>query len=462
MAKRTSIHGQWSSRWAFILAATGSAVGLGNIWRFPYMAGESGGGAFVLLYIGCVVIVAVPIMICEILLGRRGRMSPINTMKELAKEENASPYWQVIGGMGLVAGFLILSYYSVIAGWTLAYIFRTGSGMFTGTTAKETGEIFSEFISDPEKLLAWHTVFMVMTTVVISRGVRSGLEQAVRILMPALFLLLLVMVGYAMSTEKFVDGLAYLFVPDFEALTSNFREVFINAMGQAFFSLSIGMGAIMIYGSYLSDRASIPGSTFAIAIADTSVALLAGIAIFPIVFTYGLEPAGGPGLIFITLPIAFGQMPGGAFIGTLFFFLLMFAAWTSAISLLEPAVTWLVENVGITRTKAAAYAGIVAWLLGVITVFSFNHWAFGFTFAGQDKANGLFDIFDILTANIMLPVGGVLIAVFTGWMMAKDSSFEELNISPVMYKVWLFIVRYIAPAGVILVFLQAIGVFQTS
>ena len=460
MARRTSIHGQWSSRWAFILAATGSAVGLGNIWRFPYLAGQNGGGAFVLLYIGCVALVAVPIMMCEILLGRRGRMSPVNTMKELAREENASPYWQVIGVLGLIAGFVILSYYSVIAGWTLAYIFRAGSGAFAGTTAEETTRMFSDLISDPEKMLGWHTIFMVMTTIVISRGVRSGLEQAVRILMPALFLLLLVMVGYAMSTAKFMDGLAYMFVPDFEKLTGNFREVFIDAMGQAFFSLSIGMGAIMIYGSYLSDRASITGSTFVIAVADTSVALLAGIAIFPIVFTYGLAPDIGPNLIFVTLPIAFGQMPGGTIVGTLFFFLLMFAAWTSAISLLEPAVTWLVENRGLTRIKSAAYAGLVAWLLGIVTLLSFNHWAFKFSFADQDKTNGMFDIFDILAANIMLPVGGILIAVFAAWVMAKDSTFEELNIHPVMYKVWLFVARYVAPLGVILIFLQAIGVFH--
>ncbi len=459
MAKRTSIHGQWTSRWAFILAATGSAVGLGNIWRFPFMAGENGGGGFVLLYLLCVFMVAVPVMMCEIMLGRRGRRSPINTMRELAQEESRSQWWQIIGWMGLIAGFIILSYYSVIAGWTLAYIFRTGSGMFSGSTAQESAEIFNELISDPEKLLAWHTIFIMMTIVVVSRGVRSGIEQAVRILMPALFLLLLVMVGYALSTEKFMQGLEYLFVPDFDRMAENFQEVFLNALGQAFFSLSIGMGAIMIYGSYLSDRASIPGNTVTIALMDTSVALLAGIAIFPIVFTYSLDPSvGGPGLIFVTLPIAFGQMPGGTFFGTLFFFLLMFAGWSSAISLLEPAVTWLVENVGITRIKATAYAGIVAWTLGTVTVLSFNEWSFSFSFAGQEKTNGMFDVFDILTSNILLPLGGLLIAIFAAWRMSPDSTFEEMHLTRFRFRVWHFFARYVAPAGVVLIFLQAVGI----
>jgi NSS family neurotransmitter:Na+ symporter len=461
--KRTSIHGQWSSRWAFILAATGSAVGLGNIWRFPYLTGENGGGAFVLLYLLCVLLVGVPIMMAEVMLGRRGRQSPINTMQTLAEEEGASQYWQLLGWMGVVAGFLILSYYSVVAGWTLAYIFRAASGVFVDADAAVASRIFNELVSDPERLLAWHTIFMMMTIIVVSRGVKSGLEQAVRYLMPTLFILLMVMVGYAMSTEKFMEGIQYMFVPDFEKLAQKniFGDVFLAALGQAFFSLSLGMGAIMIYGSYLSRKSSIVGASFSIAIADTMVAIFAGIAIFPIVFTYGLEPAGGPGLIFITLPIAFGQMPFGTLFGTLFFFLLMFAAWTSAISLLEPAVAWLVENRGMKRVGAAALAGCIAWLLGLLSVLSFNHWAFPFSFAGQTKENGLFDIFDILTANIMLPLGGLLIAIFSVWLMSRQSSVDELGMGEGMtYKCWRFVVQYIAPAGVIMIFLNAIGVFR--
>ena len=460
---RTSIHGQWSSRWVFILAATGSAVGLGNIWRFPYLTGENGGGAFVLVYLFCVVMMGIPIMMAENLLGRRGRKNPINTMHTLAIEEGLSPNWRLLGWLGVIAGFIILSYYSVIAGWTIAFIFKTGMGDFVGSNADQTTAIFSELISNPKILLFWHTFFMFLTIYIVSRGVKSGLEQAVKFLMPALFILLLVMVGYAMSTERFLDGLKYLFVPDFGVLANKnlFSDVFLPALGQAFFSLSIGMGAIMIYGSYLSKDSSITFNSFVIALADTGVAILAGIAIFPIVFTYGLEPSGGPGLIFVSLPIAFGQMPLGTFFGCLFFILLMFAAWTSSISLLEPAVTWMVENRKMTRYRAAYIAGFIAWLLGLLTVLSFNHWAFKFSFAGKTYENGLFDIFDVLTANIMLPLGGVLIAIFTSWLMSRSSTIDELGLSDsIAYKIWRFIIRYVAPLGVVVIFFNAIGLFS--
>lgn len=462
-ANRISIHGQWSSRWAFILAATGSAVGLGNIWRFPYLTGENGGGIFVMVYLVCVVLVGIPILMAEVMLGRRGRQSPINTMKSLAEDENQAKGWQFIGWMGMLTGFLIVSFYSVIAGWTLAYIVRTANGVFIGAGAEQVANSFNQLVSDPERLLAWHTIFMMMVIIVVSRGVKSGLEQAVRYLMPALFLLLLVMVGYAMSTEKFVEGIRYLFVPDFDLIKQKiengqfFGDVFLNALGQAFFSLSLGMGAIMVYGSYLSSESSIPRTCVIIALADTGVALLSGIAIFPIVFTYGMEPSSGPGLIFISLTVAFGQMPGGAFFGTLFFCLLLFAAWTSAISILEPAAAWLVEHKNLTRVKAAAYSGLAAWVLGIGTVLSFNHWAFSFSFAGQEKTSGLFDVFDTLTANVLLPLGGLLIAIFAAWVMSTKSSSEELGLSDNAYKAWQFAARYIAPAGVIVIFLNAIG-----
>lgn len=452
-SKRKSIHGQWSSRFAFILAATGSAVGLGNIWRFPYMLGDSGGSAFVLLYIICTLAMGIPIMMAEILLGRRGRRSPVNTMRVLAEEEGLSSHWQFLGVMGMAAGFLILSYYSVIAGWTLAYIFRSGTGMFQDASPEQISQIFTDLISSPEQLLAWHTVFMVMCAVVISKGVRSGLEKAVKILMPGLFLLLLVLIGYAMSTEKFMDAMAYLFIPDFSRLTENFSKTFINASGHAFFSLSLGMGAIMIYGSYLPARTSITSATIIIAAADSGVAILASMVIFPIVFTYNLEPSSGPGLIFITLPIAFSQMPYGLFFGTLFFFLVMFAAWTSGISLLEPAVTWLVENKGMSRHRATAFSAIIAWFLGICTVMSFNYWAFSFDFAGIHKSNGLFDILDIITANIMLPFGGLLIAIFAAWSMSRQSSMDELHTHKWIYNAWRFTLRYISPVGIFIIFL---------
>ena len=452
---RESIHGQWSSRWMFILAATGSAVGLGNIWKFPYITGENGGGAFVLVYLLCIAAIGIPIMMAEVMLGRRGRQSPVNTMATLAKEASSHPIWKYLGWMGVIAGFLILSYYSVIAGWASAYVFRAASGIFVGQTADGISSLFNDLTSDPEKLLAWHTIFMVSTMIVVSRGVSHGLEKAVRFLMPALFILLLIMVGYAVNSGSFSEGVDFLFAPNFAALTA---QGVLIAMGHAFFTLSLGMGAIMVYGSYLSKDTSIAKTSISIAFADTAVALLAGLAIFPIVFANGLEPGSGPGLIFNTLPIAFGQMAGGTFFGTLFFILLVFAAWSSAISLIEPLVTWMVENKGMKRLKASVWSGLITWLLGIGTILSFNNWAenkiFGMTF---------FELLDYLTSNIMLPLGGLLIALFAGWVMKREHSKEELGMgNMIWFQLWLFLVRFVTPIAVIVVFLNALGLIDVS
>ena len=468
MSEHSSIHGQWSNRLMFILAATGSAVGLGNIWKFPYITGENGGGAFVAVYLACIVIVGVPIMMAEVMLGRRGRQSPINTMRSLAAAESADKRWVLLGWGGVLAGFLILSYYSVIAGWALSYVVRTAAGVFTGATADGVQSIFNGLVGDPERLLAWHTLFMVMCMVVVARGVRHGLEKAVRILMPALFLLLLVLVGYAYNTGAFQQGLDFLFTPDFSKVflkceilegveSCSFNdEPMLSAMGHAFFTLSLGMGAIMVYGSYMPQQNSIASSALMIALLDTAVALLAGMAIFPIVFANGLEPGAGPGLIFQTLPIAFGAMPGGIVFGTIFFVLLVFAAWTSGISLIEPAVAWLVENRGMSRIRAAIWVGLLVWFLGLGTVFSFNIWS-GESFQLFGKT--FFDLLDYLTANIMLPLGGLLIAIFAGRCMRRSSSVDEFNMGDgFFYKLWWVLIRYITPVAVVIVFLHVIGV----
>ena len=446
---RTSVHGQWSSRWIFIMAATGSAVGLGNIWRFPYITAENGGGAFVLIYLLCIVLVGVPIMMSEIMLGRRGRRSPIHTMEVLAEEEGHSRHWRLVGVMGVFAGFLILTFYSIVAGWTLAYILRAASGLFTQAGAQQTQDIFAALVSDPERLLAWHTLFMIMTVFVVSRGVKEGLEKAVRYLMPTLFLLLLFLVVYSMSTAGFSAAVAYLFKPDFNQIDPS---TILVALGQAFFSLSLGMGAIMTYGSYLSERASIPATTVSIVVVDTGVALLAGLAIFPIMFSYGLQPEqGGAGLIFKILPIAFGQMAYGRVLAVIFFTLLMFAAWTSALSILEPITAWLVEKTGYTRMQAATCAGVVAWILGLGSLLSLNLWSevklFGMTFFG---------LMEHVSVNIMLPVGGLLISVFAAWFMPRSSSFAELKLSMNAYLSWKVAAMFIAPAGVILILLQQV------
>jgi NSS family neurotransmitter:Na+ symporter len=455
---RKSIHGEWSSRWAFVLAATGSAVGLGNIWKFPYITGENGGGAFVLVYLICVALVGLPIMIAEILIGRRGRQSPINTMRTLAEEAGHTPAWHFLGWMGVLTGFLILSYYSVIAGWAVAYVIRTGSGMFDGATADQVNSIFTHFVGNPEVIMGWHTVFMVMTMVVVARGVQGGLERATRYMMPALAVILVALVGFAMNTGYFDEGLAFMFRPDFHRITANGVMI---AMGHAFFTLSLGMGAIMVYGSYLPHDASIAKTSLMIAGADTVIALLAGMAIFPLVFANGLEPAQGAGLIFKTLPLAFGHMPGGAFFGCLFFILLVFAAWTSSISLIEPAVAYLVENLGVGRVKATLIIGAACWVVGLATDFSFNIWETDHpvSFIPLFKDKTIFDLLDYLTANIMLPLGGFLIALFAGWFMMRESTREEIGTGESwLYLTWRFVIRYVSPVAVIIVFLNLIGV----
>ena len=450
---RKSMHGEWSSRWIFILAATGSAVGLGNIWKFPYMAGENGGGAFVLIYLLCIALMGIPIMMAEVMVGRRGRQSPINTMITLAKEENANSHWKWLGWSGVLAGFLILSYYSVIAGWTLSYILDSARGTFTGMDGKAVESVFNNLIGSPGALVFWHSLFMVLTMIVVARGVQQGLEKAIRFLMPALFVLLVIMVGYALSTDAFGKGISFLFTPDFSKITT---EGVIKAMGQAFFTLSLGMGAIMIYGSYMPHDASIAKTSITVAMCDTGVALLAGIAIFPIVFANGLEPGAGPGLVFVTLPIAFGQMPGGVFFGTVFFVLLTFAAWSSSISLIEPFVAWLVENKGMTRNRASIISGLITWVVGLGTVFSFNIWADA-TLGGKT----FFDWLDYLTSNIMLPLGGLLIGVFAAWIIKKQSSVDELGLGDGMaYNVWNVLTRYFTPIAVGMVFLYSVGIIS--
>lgn len=433
---------------AFVLAVTGSAVGLGNIWRFPYIAGENGGGAFVIVYLLCVFAIGVPIMMSEILLGRRGRRNPVTTMQLLGQEEGGGIPWRFVGVLGVVSGFLILSFYSVIAGWALAYVFRSAFGAFVGAGPGAVDEIYGTLTGTWWKSLIWHTLFMGMTVAIVARGVERGLERAVRILMPALLGLLLILLAYSLSTGFFADGVRFLLQPDFSTLTPGSVLV---AMGQALFTLSIGMGAVMAYGAYLPQQTSITGTSLTVAAADTVIALLAGLIIFPIVFANGLDPALGPGLVFETLPLAFGRMPGGLIFGTLFFVLLAFAAWTSAIGLMEPAVAWMVERRHLPRVAAASIIATVVWILGIGTVLSFNILA-DFRFL----KGTVFDNVEYLTSNILLPLSGLFITIFAGWIMASISSCEELDVGPgSIYKLWRFLARIVAPAVVILVLVEA-------
>lgn len=442
--------GEWSSRLAFILAATGSAVGLGNIWKFPYITGENGGGAFVLVYLLCVLLIGIPIMIAETMMGRRARHNPIDALKTLTTEASADHNWHYLGWLGVTAGFLILSYYSVIAGWASAYVLKAFVGSFSGVDAPGIKQLFADFIASPMQLIFWHSLFMFATMWIVNRGVNNGLEKAARLLMPSLFVLLILLVGYAMTTGSYDQGLSFLFTPDFSKLTAG---SVLTAMGHAFFTLSLGMGSIMIYGAYLPNNISIAKTSMLVAGADTVVALLAGIAIFPIVFANGLHPASGPGLIFETLPVAFGNMTGGWLFGVLFFVMLVVAALTSSISLIEPAVAWLIENKNMSRQQACVWSGGAAWALGLGSVFSFNVWSEVKLF---DRT--LFQLLDYLTANLMLPIGGFCIAVFTGWIMHQQHSTQELAMPAESYKIWQVLVKYVAPAAVFLVFLHVVGV----
>ena len=440
--EKKSIHGTWSSRWTFILAATGSAVGLGNIWKFPYMAGDNGGGAFVLVYLACICIIGLPIMLGEIMIGRRGRSSPANSMKSLAAEANTTSAWTLLGATGALAGLLILSFYSVAAGWAMSYIFNG----FQDITAESSSVSFNNLLSSPSSLIFWHTLFISITVFIVARGILQGLEKWINTLMPMLFLIILLLCIYAMQTGAFLEGLRYLFMPDFSKINP---QVMLEALGQAFFTLSLGMGAIMAYGAYMPANQNIGKTAVSVAALDTGVALLAGIAIFPIVFANGLAPSEGPGLVFVTLPIAFSAMPFGILFGTLFFVLLSIAALSSSISLIEPGVAWLIESLKIKRITATVLLGFTAWFIGLFSALSFNLLS-EFTILGKN----FFDATDFLTNQIMLPLGGIFIAIFVGWIMKKEHVLDELGFQEnFIFKAWYFSVRFVAPTLVGLVFL---------
>ena len=447
----TSGSGQrWSNRWLFVLAAAGSAVGLGNIWKFPYIAGENGGGAFVLIYLVCIAAVGIPIMVSEVLMGRQGRSSPIHTMRKLAKQSGRSNRWSILGWMGVLAGFLILSYYAVIAGWAVNYIWASGSGAFTGASAEAVGQSFNEFLASPIELIAHQTGFLALTIWIVGRGVTKGLEAAIRWFMPLLFVLLIALLVYAFNSGGFDQGLAFMFDMKWEAVTP---ESWLIAMGQAFFTLSLGMGTMMAYGAYVPDDAHLGSTVVTIALIDTFIAIAAGLAIFPIVFANGLEVAQGPGLTFVTLPLAFGQMPLGSLFGALFFLLLSFAAITSAISLTEPALSFLVEEYNAKRQRVAVSLGVICWVLGLGTVFSFNLWS-DVTFVG-----GLtfFDTVDYFSQNILLPLGGMLITFFAIWLVPRDLVDKQLGIEKAWVSVlWRLLAGVIAPLCVLAVFVSTI------
>lgn len=442
----------WSGRLAFILASIGAAVGLGNIWKFPYTLGSSGGSAFVLVYVIAILLVATPIMLAEMIIGRRARKSAPAAMKSMALNRGSSGNWSLVGWMGLFALFLVLSFYSVIAGWTAAYLVKSASGAMNGLSAAEVGANFGSFLHSPGQMIFWHLLFTAATVYVVSRGVRIGLEKLVRFLMPALFLTLIALVINSAFVGDFATAIDFLFTADLSKLVP---AVVLAAVGQAFFSVNVGVGSVLTYASYLPKDVNLFRSAIIVALGDTLVAILAGLAIFPIVFANNLDPAEGPGLIFVTLSTAFAQMPGGAFIGTAFFAMIIFAALTSSISMLETMTARMHEVRGMSRVKSATLIGSGTFLLGLVTVFSFSSWENVFplgqfeVFAGKTP----FDLIDYLVSNILMPIGGMLYALFAGWWLARETCLDEIGLDDgAMFKLWLLLVRIVAPLAVAAVF----------
>lgn len=438
----------WKGNSTFILAAAGSAVGLGNIWKFPYMVGSNGGSAFVIIYLLCILAIGLPVMASEVLIGKYGRKSPINSLKALAKENAISENWKYLGILGALAGILILSYYSVFAGMALSYIFNFfPSGL--ENPSEYSARYFSELSSSHWILIFWHSTFLMITCWIVAMGVVKGIGRSVSILMPFLFLFIILISFYSSYIGNFNETIFFLFKPDFSSITP---AVVISAMGQAFFSLSIGMGAIMAYGAYMPERQVIGKTVLTIIILDTLVALCAGIAIFPIVFSNtSLEVSAGPGLIFETLPVAFYSLPFGNLFSIIFFTLISIAALSSSISLLEPFTAWMEEKLKMHRRTIVVCLGFLVWFLGMGSIFSFNIWS-DLKFLGLN----FLELMDYLTNNIMLPVGGFFISIFVGWVLPNSLVQKYVKLNDQLFKIFIFFLKYVSTGAIALIFLYSV------
>lgn len=444
-------HNVWTHKGTFLLAAVGSAVGLGNLWRFPYLTGENGVGAFILVYALTIFAVGIPILIAEIMLGRTSRQSPIMGMRHLTKTHRTSRAWETVGWLGAASAFLILSFYSVIAGWAIHYTWLMFTGSLVGADAQTIGEGFNALLAAPALMTLYHTIFIAASALIVGMGIHKGIESGLRIMMPALFVILLVVLAYSVVNGDMSAAANFLFTFNIADLS---LEGWLQAMGQSFFTLSLGMGAIMAYGAYMPSNVSLTRTAFAVAIVDTAVAMVAGLAIFALVFGAGLETGQGPGLMFVTLPLAFAEMPFGALVGGVFFVLVLGAAISSSISLIEPVAAFLVERFDMTRPQAVAIMVIAAWAMGLLTVVSFNVWAEGTIFHTL-FGRSAFDVIELLT-NIFMPVGGLLIALFAGWALTQSEVMKELGTNITWFKCWRFLVRFVSPAAVAFVFLRTI------
>lgn len=450
------VHQDWTSSTAFLMATIGAAVGLGNLWRFPYITAVNGGGAFVLIYMLCIAVIALPLIMAELSLGRRGHKSPVTGMRLLAREFGTSGNWAAIGWISVIVPILGLMYYSVVAGWGIAYLVKSFSGSFDGITGPGSEALFGRLTGNPLEMMFWHGAFIAIITFIVARGLHRGLEAAVKVMMPGLFLLLTVLVGYAAVAADFAAGFTFMFDFDFSEVTG---QTWLMAIGQAFFSVSVGVGVMITYGGYLPHTVSIPRAAVTIAGCDTLVALMAGLAIFPVLFAAGLEASQGPGLIFVSLPIAFGSIPAGTVFAAIFFLLLVFAALTSGIAQLEPLVSYLEEQKGMRRAPVTIATAAVAWICGLLAVLSFNVWAdfapLGLIPGFEEKT--FFDILDYIVANLLIPLCALLIALFAGWKMSKAAALQELGVvKGPFFTAWRFLVRFVAPSAVLAIMIYGL------
>ncbi len=438
----------FGSKFGIIAAAAGSAVGLGNIWKFPYITGQNGGGAFLIIYLICVLMLGIPVMISEFSIGRRGQRNVFGSFKTLAP---GTP-WYFVGIMGVVAAFVILSFYSAVAGWTLEYMVRSVTMGFSNQDTTQLGAAFNEFLKHPFRPIIWQLLFMVFTALIVAGGIKNGIERYNKFLMPLLVLFLVLLCIRSISLPGASKGLAFLFYPDFSKVTI---KTLLFAMGQAFFSLSLGMGTLITYASYFRKSDDLGRTAVNVSLADTIVAILAGVVIFPAVFSFNIEPTAGPSLVFITLPEIFSQLPLGNLLELVFFVLLAVAALTSTVSVLEVVVAYFSEELKISRRKATLLATISISFLGVLASLSFGPLS-GITLLGKS----IFDMLDFFASNILLPLGGLLIVVFVGWFLKKEDIADEISNSGTLkvryLPIYRFIIRFIAPVAIAAIFIYSV------
>lgn len=442
----------FTSKFGVIAAAAGSAIGLGNIWRFPYVTGENGGGAFLLIYLLFVLAIGLPVMISEFVIGRSAQKNPYGAFKMLSPRRP----WYLIGLMGVAAAFMILAFYTTVAGWTLEYFYQAITGNLSGKNDAELTRMFDDFLKGSFRPILWFVIFMAFTALIILSGVRKGIEKYTKILMPLLLVLLISLCIRSVTLEGSGAGLRFLFNPDFSKITP---KVILEALGQAFFSLSIGMGTLITYGSYIRKKENLASSAFYVVSADTMIAVIAGIAIFPALFALGGSPASGTGLVFIVIPAIFQKMPMGDVFALVFFILLAVAALTSTISVLEVIVAYLAEELRMTRRKATVAATLAVSALGMLTVLSLGS-------LGNIKLLGrnIFGLLEYLTSNIMLPLGGFFIVMFIGWFYSRKKTHDELTnngeLKAGYMPFYMFLVKFVAPIAIAIVFLYSLGILK--